>query len=105
MGLLTHAERYTLASQLLKLPNIRNRSICEQLLSRQPSAIRAGIQFTGATVADINAIINAADADSARQADGSWPILWLIEDALASTHDTTLASDLQQLLDDVHLAR
>lgn len=99
MGLLTRDERRDLIEMLLKLPISLDAQTRRLLVRSLPIAIQQNISYSAIPRIDIETFIDSAEADSAQQADGSWPIVLVIEDAIGLVAGSMLASRLQQLLD------
>jgi hypothetical protein len=99
MGLLERDERRNLIEMLLKLPISHDAQARRSLVRSLPATIRDNIPYSSSPRTDIEAMIDFADADSAQRADGAWPVVLVIEDAIGLVAGSMLASRLQQLLD------
>ncbi len=104
MGLLTREERRRLVDLLLKLPNIKlNPAVRILLIGNLPPELLQNISYSDLPSVHIDAIINTTDGPGAQRADGSWPIIWVIENAFAIDSESYYARDFQKLLDTLNV--
>ncbi|MFO7169267.1 MAG: hypothetical protein DIU80_014680 [Chloroflexota bacterium] len=99
MSLLTSEERDKLIDLLAQLPNVETPAVRNSLLVGMPDSTRLNIQSAGIPLIDLRSMVEIADSDSAQQADGSWPILRVITNAVRMVRGSALAIKLQQLHD------
>lgn len=101
MGLLTASDRRTLCRLLLQLPFVEDHQarlalladLPLQVLGRVPDSPTPWIHFTHM----IRALDGTIDRDNGRLADGSWPILSLLEQALIAAAGQPVEASLREL--------
>ncbi len=96
MGLLTSDEREKLRDLLLKLPNIKTGRATRNTLILDD--FQEHVESSDIAHTHIDNIIATVDGDGAQRADGSWPIIRLIETAIHFDAGSQTAEDLKELL-------
>src|SRR4051812_44057965 len=92
-------ERRQLIDLLLKLPNMGNAAARRLLVASLPRALQDAIPAADAAGQHIANIVDTVNNDPYVQlADGSWPVMIVIEDAMYMVRGTTLENDLKALL-------
>ena len=100
MGILHGDERDQLIKLLQQLPNIDDSAVRRVLLAGLPAGLRQTIQFSGIALAELNAILDAADSDVWMQLpDGSWATIRVIENARSIVAGSKLELQLQKISD------
>ncbi len=96
MGLLTSDECEKLRELLLKLHNIKTDRATR--ISLIPDEFRQHVESSDIAHTHIDNIVATIDDESAQRADGSWPIILLIETAIRFDAEGQTAEDLKELL-------
>jgi hypothetical protein len=97
MGLLKAEERERLLMLLMQLPGVTEPDCRAALTDGISPALRATMPRTNNTLLDLYSILNTIDSDGARQADRSWPILTVIENARQLAADPHVHEMLTEL--------
>lgn len=104
MGLLSRTERQQLIDLLLKLPGIDNQTNRHNLVAALPRQVRQLIPYGMATRDHVTAMVNTVDEEGLAQADGTWLMTLLIEEAIwAAPKGSQLHLDFIQFYDRVRL--
>ena len=98
MGLLTRSERQRLMELLLRIPNTNGAAGRQLLLVDLPKDLQVAIPFDNSATIHIANIIDIVSGEAfARLADGSIPLLVVIENAVFMVRTSALAGQLQVL--------
>lgn len=101
MGLLNAHERLDLAALLLKHPDVPDPQFRQALLANLPQAVLVRVPYGNIARYHIEQIIQtldgSVDLDNARLADGSWPLLTLLDNAARLFSDTVFAPEMDRM--------
>lgn len=96
MGLLTKEEHDWLREVLLKL-NIGHNI----LLSGLDESLKWKIETSGNYIEQMESLINVVDGDSGQRADGGWPIVIVIENAINIDANSKISRELSNFLQNI----
>ncbi len=100
VGLLTRDDRQELTNLLLQLPGVDDPDVRRGLLADLPPGLRNGISGANAPAVHVANILTAVDGPAwAPLPDGTWPVLTVIENAMALVPGARLGADLGSLHD------
>jgi V8-like Glu-specific endopeptidase len=99
MGLLTAGERTSLVEILMNQTQALGPLGAMQLMQGMPQDLADLTRVTGVRLVDITNIVAVVDSATAQRADGSWPVLALVENAISIAPASTHADRLRRLHD------
>lgn len=85
MSLLSTNERADLIDLLLAFPDINNQQSREAILSSLPEGIRKNLPFDSRARTHLTLAVDHLEASAMQRRDGTWPVIWLIEQALRTS--------------------